>query len=100
MVGSALVRRFSREPGVELVLRTRTELDLTSQDAVEKFFAKEKPDQAIIAAAKVGGIVGNATYPAEFIRDNLAIETNCIHAAYRNKVSRLLFMGTSCIYPK
>jgi GDP-L-fucose synthase len=100
MVGGALVRRFEREPGVTLLLRTRKELDLTSQPAVESFYAKEKPDVAIIAAAKVGGIHANNTYPAEFLFDNLAIAANTIHGAYRNGVKRLLFLGSSCIYPK
>ena len=100
MVGAALVRRYQREPGVTLVLRTRSELDLTSQAAVEAFFAQEKPDAAIIAAAKVGGIHANATYPAEFLAVNLAIAANTIDAAYRHGVKRLLFLGSSCIYPK
>ena len=100
MVGSALVRRFTREPGVALVQRTRRELDLTNQAAVAKFFAEEKPDVAIIAAAKVGGIHANSTYPAEFLFDNLAIASNTIHGAYHAGVKRLLFLGSSCIYPK
>ncbi|RFC41577.1 MAG: GDP-L-fucose synthase, partial [Verrucomicrobia bacterium] len=89
-----------REPGVTLLLRTRAELDLTSQAGVEAFFAQEKPDTALIAAAKVGGIHANATYPAEFLSVNLAIAANTIHAAYRHGVKRLLFLGSSCIYPK
>jgi GDP-L-fucose synthase len=100
MVGSALVRRFAREPDVTLLTRTRKELDLTSQAAVEAFFAQEKPDTAIIAAAKVGGILANSTYPAEFLFVNLAIASNTIHAAYRSGLKRLLFLGSSCIYPK
>jgi GDP-L-fucose synthase len=100
MVGGALVRRFERQPGVTLLLRTRRELDLANQAAVDAFFAAEKPDVAIIAAAKVGGIHANATYPAEFLFDNLAIATNTIHAAYRHGTPRLLFLGSSCIYPK
>ncbi len=100
MVGSALVRRFQNEPGVELVLRTRKELDLTSQTAVEAFYAAEKPDVAIIAAAKVGGIHANNTYPADFLYENLALAANTIHGAYRQGVKRLLFLGSSCIYPK
>jgi GDP-L-fucose synthase len=100
MVGAALVRRYQRESGVTLLLRTRRELDLASQAAVEAFFAAEKPDVAIIAAAKVGGIHANNTYPAEFLFDNLAIATNTIHAAYRHGTPRLLFLGSSCIYPK
>ena len=100
MVGAALVRRYRREAGVTLMTRTRQELDLTSQAAVEAFFAKEKPDTAIIAAAKVGGIHANSTYPAEFLSVNLAIAANTIHAAYQHGVKRLLFLGSSCIYPK
>jgi GDP-L-fucose synthase len=100
MVGSALVRRFQSEPGVSLLLRNRQELDLLSQAAVETFYAAEKPDVAIIAAAKVGGIHANNTYPADFLFENLAIASNTIHAAFRHKVSRLLFLGSSCIYPK
>jgi GDP-L-fucose synthase len=100
MVGGALVRRFSREQGTTLLLRTRRELDLTSQLAVEAFYEAEKPDVAIIAAAKVGGIHANAAFPAEFIRENLAIELNVIDAARRHGVKKLLFLGSSCIYPK
>ena len=100
MAGSALVRRFGRESGIELVLRTRRELDLTSQAAVEAFYTKEKPDAAIIAAGRVGGIQANNTRPAEFIFDNLEIAANTIHGAYRHGVKRLLFLGSSCIYPK
>jgi GDP-L-fucose synthase len=100
MVGSALVRRLAREPGVTLLRRTRAELDLTSQAAVDAFYAAEKPDVAIIAAAKVGGIHANGTYPAEFLYANLAIAANTIHGAYRHGVKRLLFLGSSCIYPK
>lgn len=100
MVGAALVRRFGREPGVDLLLRTRRELDLTDQAAVAAFYAAEKPDVAIIAAAKVGGIHANSTYPAEFLHDNLAIASNTIHGAQRTGVRRLLFLGSSCIYPK
>jgi GDP-L-fucose synthase len=100
MVGSALVRRFQREPGVTLVLRSRQELDLTSQAAVGEFYASEKPDAAIIAAAKVGGIHANNTYPAEFIFSNLIVETNNVHSAWQSGVKRLLFLGSSCIYPK
>ena len=100
MVGGALVRRFQREPGVELVLRTRRELDLTSAAAVEAFYAAERPDIAIIAAAKVGGIYANNTFPAEFLYENLAIAANTIQGAHRAGVGRLLFLGSSCIYPK
>ncbi len=100
MVGGALVRRFNQMEDVEVLTRTRSELDLTNQAAVNAFFAAEKPDAAIIAAAKVGGIHANNTYPAEFAFDNLILATNCIHAAYQADVSRLLFLGSSCIYPK
>ncbi|HWA87361.1 MAG TPA: GDP-L-fucose synthase [Opitutus sp.] len=100
MVGSALVRRFAREPGVTIVQRSRAELELTNQAAVEAFYAAEKPDVAIIAAAKVGGIHANNTYPGEFLYDNLAVAANAVHAAWRHGVKRLLFLGSSCIYPK
>jgi GDP-L-fucose synthase len=100
MVGSALVRRFQREPGVTLLLRRHTELDLTNQAAVETFYATQKPDLAVIAAARVGGIHANSTYPADFLFENLAIAANTIHSAYRHGVKRLLFLGSSCIYPK
>jgi GDP-L-fucose synthase len=100
MVGGALVRRFQREPGVTLVLHARQELDLTSQAAVKAFYAAEEPDAAIIAAAKVGGIHANSTYPAEFLFDNLAIAANTINGAWQAGVKRLLFLGSSCIYPK
>jgi GDP-L-fucose synthase len=100
MVGAALVRRFRAEAGVELLLRSRRELDLVSQAAVDAFFAAEKPAVAIVAAAKVGGIHANATYPGEFLYENLAIAANAVHAAYRHGVKRLLFLGSSCIYPK
>lgn len=100
MVGGALVRRFQAEPGVTLVLRTRKELDLTSQAAVASFLAAEKPDAVIMAAAKVGGIHANNTYPADFLYDNLAIANNTIHGAYAAGVKRFLFLGSSCIYPK
>ncbi len=100
MVGSALVRRLGREPGVTLVLRDRHALDLASQAAVLKFYAAERPDAAIIAAAKVGGIHANSTYPAEFIYSNLVIAANTIHGAWSAGVKRLLFLGSSCIYPK
>ncbi|MBP6507004.1 MAG: GDP-L-fucose synthase [Opitutaceae bacterium] len=99
MVGGSLVRRFANETGVELVLRTRSELDLTDQTAVGKFYATERPDVVIIAAAKVGGIHANNTYPAEFIYANLVMAANCIHGAHQAGVRRLLFLGSSCIYP-
>jgi GDP-L-fucose synthase len=100
MVGAALVRRFKSVPNTSLLLRTRKELDLTSQAEVDRFFATERPDAAIIAAAKVGGIHANNTFPAEFLHENLAIASNTIHSAWRHGVKRLLFLGSSCIYPK
>jgi GDP-L-fucose synthase len=100
MVGSALVRRFGREAGTKLVLRTRRELDLQDQAAVDAHYAAEKPDVVIVAAAKVGGIHANSTYPAEFLFDNLAIAANAVQSAHRHGVKRLLFLGSSCIYPK
>ncbi len=100
MVGGALVRRFKAEPGVEVLLRTRKELDLTNQAAVEAFYAETKPDLVIMAAAKVGGIHANNTYPADFAYDNLVIATNTIHGAFKAGVKRFLFLGSSCIYPK
>jgi len=100
MVGAALVRRFQRAPGVSLVLRSRQELDLTKGAAVDAFYAAEKPDAVIIAAARVGGIHANNTYPAEFLFQNLAIEINCIEGAHRAGVPRVLALGSSCIYPK
>ncbi len=100
MVGSALVRRFARESGVTILQRSRRQLELTDQAGVNAFFAAEKPDVAIIAAAKVGGIHANNTYPGEFLYDNLVVATNTIHAAYKHGVKRLLFLGSSCIYPK
>lgn len=100
LVGSALMRDLERKGYTNFVTRTHAELDLTDQRAVEAFFVSEKPDYVFLAAAKVGGIHANDTYPAEFIRDNLAIQTNVIHAAWKNAVKRLLFLGSSCIYPK
>ena len=100
LVGSALMRNLKSKRYSKLLMRTHAELDLTQQAAVEAFFATEKPDYVFLAAAKVGGIHANNTYPAEFIRDNLAIQTNIIHAAYQHRVKRLLFLGSSCIYPK
>lgn len=100
LVGSALVRALQNRGYHNLVLRTHTELDLTDQAAVEIFFAREKPEYVLLAAAKVGGIHANNTYPAEFIEQNLAIQTNVIHESWRNNVKRLLFLGSSCIYPK
>jgi GDP-L-fucose synthase len=100
LVGSALVRRLQSDPSVELLLRSRAELDLTNQAAVREFFERERPAQVYLAAARVGGILANDTRPAEFIQDNLVIQSNVIDAAYRNGTSKLLFLGSSCIYPK
>jgi len=100
MVGAALVRRLRGEPGIDLLLRGRAELDLTSQAAVEAFLGSERPDAAVIAAAKVGGIRANSTYPAQFLHENLAIASNTIHGAWKAGVRRVLFLGSSCIYPK
>jgi GDP-L-fucose synthase len=100
MVGSALVRRLTGRPGVELLLRSRRELDLADARAVAAFHAAERPDAVIVAAAKVGGIHANNTFPAEFLHDNLAIASACVEGSRRAGVSRLLFLGSSCIYPK
>ena len=100
LVGSAVVRRLQALGYGNLLLRTHAELDLTDARATEAFYAEHQPDHVVLAAAKVGGIVANQRYPAEFIRDNLAIQTNVIHAAHRAGVQRLLFLGSSCIYPK
>ena len=100
MVGSGLERKLRKEGYNNIVTRTSSELDLRNQQAVNEFFEKEKPAYVILAAAKVGGIHANNTYRAEFIYDNLMIEANIIHAAYLNKVTKLLFLGSSCIYPK
>ncbi len=100
LVGSALVRCLEARGYHNLVLRTHAELELRDQAAVRAFFAKEKPEYVILAAAKVGGIHANNTYPAEFIHDNLVIQSNVIHSAWQNNVNRLLFLGSSCIYPK
>jgi GDP-L-fucose synthase len=100
MVGSGIERKLRKEDYNNIVTRTSGELDLRNQQAVNDFFQKEKPAYVILAAAKVGGIHANNTYRAEFIYDNLMIEANIIHAAYLNKVTKLLFLGSSCIYPK
>ncbi|MBA3032748.1 MAG: GDP-L-fucose synthase [Gammaproteobacteria bacterium] len=100
LVGSALMRNLQAKGYTNLLTRTHPELDLTRQADVEAFFAREKPDYVFLAAAKVGGIHANNEYPAEFIRDNLAIQTNIIHAAWQSQVKRLMFLGSSCIYPK
>ena len=100
MVGSAIVRNLQANGYNNIVTRTHAELDLTNQAAVKAFFEKEKPDQVYLAAAKVGGIHANNTYPAEFIYDNLMVQNNVIHQAFLNGVKKLLFLGSSCIYPK
>ncbi len=100
LVGSAIVRRLEAEGYTNLVLRTRAELDLCRQDAVDRFFAEEKPTHVFVAAARVGGILANDTFRGEFIRDNLLIEANVIDAAYQNGAEKLLMLGSSCIYPR
>jgi len=100
LVGSALVRALSGSGFNQILTASRAELDLTKADAADRFFERERPDYVFLAAAKVGGILANDTYPADFIRENLAIESNVIDASYRNGVKRLLFLGSSCIYPK
>ena len=100
LVGSAIVRNLQEKGFTSLLTRTHAELDLTNQVATAAFFAQEKPDYVFLAAAKVGGILANNNFPAEFIRDNLAIQSNIIHAAYQNNAKRLMFLGSSCIYPK
>lgn len=100
MVGSALVRELNNQGYKNIIKRTSKELDLRNQAAVNAFFEQEKPDYVILAAAKVGGIHANNTFPADFIYDNLMIEANVINASYTNKVTKLLFLGSSCIYPK
>jgi GDP-L-fucose synthase len=100
MVGSALVRRFEAEAFSNVVTRERSQLDLTDESAVAKFFAEERPDVVIVAAAKVGGIKANNDYPVEFLVENLRIQNNVIRAAHENGVRKLLFLGSSCIYPK
>ena len=100
LVGSAIMRKLKKEGYNNLVYRTSSELDLRRQEKVEDFFEEQKPEYVILAAAKVGGIQANDTYSAEFLYDNLMIETNVIEAAYQNDVKKLLFLGSSCIYPK
>ncbi len=100
LVGSALKRKLESKGYSNLIFRTHRELDLTNQQAVNEFFEREKPEYVFLAAAKVGGILANNTYPAEFIYENLMIEANVIHASYTYGVKKLLFLGSSCIYPK
>lgn len=100
MVGSGIERKLQSEGFIHIITRTSKELDLRNQEAVNKFFEEEKPEYVFLAAAKVGGIHANNTYRGEFIYDNLMMEANIIHASYLNKVEKLLFLGSSCIYPK
>jgi len=100
LAGSALVRRLRQEGYGNLLLRAHAELELTDQPAVRDFFERERPDYVFLAAAKVGGIVANSSYPAEFIHSNLAVQTNMLHESWRAGVKRLLFLGSSCIYPR
>lgn len=100
MVGSAIHRNLQKKGYTNFVTRTSTELDLRNQKAVDDFFEKEKPDYVFLAAAKVGGIQANNVYRADFIYENLMIQNNVVHAAYKNKIKKLMFLGSSCIYPK
>ena len=100
LAGSAIVRRLEARGCRNILVRTHAELDLTDHDCVREFFNSEKPEYVFLAAAKVGGIVANKTFPAEFIQQNLAIQTNVIHEAWKAGVRRLLFLGSSCIYPR
>ena len=100
MVGSAICRQLKQHPEVSIITRTRKELDLCNQLAIQEFMKSEKPDEVILAAAKVGGIYANNTYPAEFIYENLQIQNNIIHASHMNDVQKLLLLGSSCIYPR
>lgn len=100
MVGSAIVRQLEAQGYTNIIVRTHKELDLTRQDQVEKFFEQEKPEYVFLAAAKVGGIMGNATAKADFMYDNMILEMNVIHAAWKNGCKKLEFLGSSCIYPK
>ena len=100
LVGSAIVRALNAKGYSNLIVKTRAELDLSDQSAVHEFFSKERPNYVFLAAAKVGGILANKDYPADFIYENLVIETNVIHAAYKSEVVKLLFLGSTCVYPK
>lgn len=100
LVGSAILRKLTRDFDTEIICRTRQELDLCNQAEVMKFFAEKKPEYVFLAAAKVGGILENQTYPAKFIYENVMMQSNIIHAAYKYNVKKLLFLGSSCIYPK
>ncbi len=100
LVGSAILRELEKEGYKNIIVKTRQELNLTAKEKVKEFFEKEKIEYVFLAAAKVGGIVANDEYPADFIRENIEIETNIIHHAYENNVKKLLFLGSSCVYPK
>ncbi len=100
MVGSAICRLLNKDSNIELVVANKNTLDLTDQNAVKKFFNKERPDQVILAAARVGGIFANSAYPGQFIFENLQIQTNVINQAHYSDINKLLFLGSSCIYPK
>jgi len=100
MVGSAIIRRLEKEGYTNIIKRTSKELDLRRQDKVEEFFAAEQPDYVFLAAAKVGGILANSEHPADFMYDNMIIEMNVIHAAFKNQAKKLMFLGSSCIYPR
>jgi GDP-L-fucose synthase len=100
MVGSAIKKKLEQEGFSNMVYRTSAEMDLRNQDAVHSFFEKEKPDFVFLAAAKVGGILANDTFRADFIYENLMIESNIIHASWKSEVKKLMFLGSSCIYPK
>ena len=100
MVGSAIVRELERQGYTNIITRTHKELDLCRQDAVEKFFAEEKPEYVFLAAAKVGGIVANSEALADFMYDNMILEMNVIHSAWKNGCKKLEFLGSSCIYPR
>jgi GDP-L-fucose synthase len=100
MVGSAIIRMLKKNKNIRLITKNKKELNLINQEKVQNFFCKEKPDQVYVAAAKVGGIYANSIYPAEFIYENLMVQSNIINAAFVNEVKKLLFLGSSCIYPK
>jgi len=100
LVGAAIMRQLEAAGFTNIITRTHAELDLCAQSEVDSFFSENKPDYVILAAAKVGGIHANSTYPAEFIYENMMVEANVVHASYKNNVTRLLFLGSSCIYPK
>ena len=100
MVGSAIVRRLEKEGYGNLVLKTSSQLDLRNQEQVEQFFSEEKPEYVFLAAAKVGGIIANSNHPADFMYDNMILEMNAIHSAFVNQVKKLMFLGSSCIYPR